>query len=116
VESNAKKGAFLRAAIRETGANATVAPVRIEAYASNMTGRADVVSARALAALPELLPLAAPYLKPGGVMLFLKGQDAVQELDAAFRLWAFDVVSYASVTDSRGCILAIRNVSAKVRP
>jgi 16S rRNA (guanine527-N7)-methyltransferase len=116
VESNAKKAAFLRAAVRESGANVTVAAARVEAHAATMEGQGDVVSARALAPLRELLALAAPYVGSDGVMLFLKGQDAVQELEAAFRSWRFDVVSSASVTDSRGCILAIRNVSAKVRP
>jgi 16S rRNA (guanine527-N7)-methyltransferase len=116
VESNAKKAAFLRAAIRETGAKATVAAERIEAHAPKMAGRADVVSARALAPLSVLLGLAAPYAHKDAVMLFLKGKEHVQELDAASQSWAFDVVDYASATDSGGRVLAIRNLSPKARP
>lgn len=116
VESNGKKAAFLRAAIRETGANASVAAERIETHSAKVAGKGDVVSARALAPLPALIGLAQPYLRNGGVMLFLKGEDAVEELEAAAQRWRFDVVSLPSTTDSRGWILAIRNVEAKVRP
>ncbi len=116
VESNAKKAAFLRAAIRETGVNAAVANERIEVHAAKMAGRADVVSARALAPLSELLGLAAPYAHRDSVMLFLKGREYVHELDAASQSWAFDVVDYESATDSGGRVLAIRNLSPKAAP
>ena len=95
VESNGKKAAFLRTAIRETGAHASVAAERIETHAGRMRGQADIVSARALAPLAELLKLGAPYLAEEGVMLLLKGQDAVQEIDAASQSFAFDVVDFA---------------------
>jgi 16S rRNA (guanine527-N7)-methyltransferase len=116
VESNAKKAAFLRAAIRETRANATVANERIEAHALTMAGRADVISARALAPLSDLLGLAAPYAHQDTVMLFLKGKEHVQERDAAAQSWRFDVVESKSTTDSGGRVLAIRNLSPKARP
>lgn len=116
VEANAKKVAFLRAAIRATGANATVAAERIEAHGAKMSGQADVISARALAPLPELLALAAPYAHAQSVMLFLKGREYVHELDAAAQSWKFDVVDYPSATDSGGRVLAIRNLSRKTPP
>lgn len=112
VEANGKKAAFLRAAIRESGARATVVAERIEKHAP-AAEPADVVSARALAPLAELLGLGAPYLRDGGVMLFLKGQDAVQELGAASKYWEFDVLDHASVTDAGGRVLAIRNLRPK---
>jgi 16S rRNA (guanine527-N7)-methyltransferase len=112
IESNGKKAAFLRAAIRETGARASVVAGRIEAC-TQMVEPADVVSARALAALPALLPLAAPYLSKGGVLLLLKGQDFVQELTAASKSWDFDVLGFASVTDPGGRVLAIRQLRPK---
>ncbi len=116
VESNGKKAAFLRTAIRETGAHARVAAERIEVHAGGMSGRADVVSARALAPLPKLLELGSPYLAKEGVMLLLKGQHAVQEIEQASQSFAFDVVASPSATDSSGCVLVIRNVRPKVRP
>jgi 16S rRNA (guanine527-N7)-methyltransferase len=116
VESNSKKAAFLRAAIRETGVNATVAAERIEAHALKQAGRADVISARALAPLPALLALAAPYAHAGSVMLFLKGREYVHELDAASQSWRFDVIDHESATDSGGRVLAIRDLSPKAAP
>jgi 16S rRNA (guanine527-N7)-methyltransferase len=80
-----------------------------------MAGRADVISARALAPLAELLALAAPYAHAGSVMLFLKGREYLREVEAASESFAFDVVDYASATDSGGRVLAIHNVSPKAR-
>jgi 16S rRNA (guanine527-N7)-methyltransferase len=114
VEANQKKAAFLRAAIRESGAHASVVAERIEDYASSAEP-ADVVSARALAPLSDLIRLASPFLRPEGVMLFPKGQDFVQELDAASKSWDFDVVDSASVTDPGGRVLAIRHPRPKGR-
>jgi 16S rRNA (guanine527-N7)-methyltransferase len=113
VESNFKKAAFLRAAIRETGANADVAAERIEVHGTKMAGRADIVSARALAPLKDLLKLAAPYLRLDSVMLLPKGQDFVQEVEAAAQSFAFDVVDYQSATDSGGRVLVLRHLRPK---
>lgn len=113
VESNTKKAAFLRAAIRETGANASVAAERIESHAKRFGRRADVVSARALAPLPELLGLAEPYCRETTLMLFLKGKEYVREIGAASQSRDFDVVEFASATDSGGRVLAIKNLRPK---
>ncbi len=112
VEANSKKAAFLRAAARESGARVSVVAQRIEEHAP-MAEPGDIVSARALAPLPELLRLGAPYLTADGVMLFLKGQDFVQELGRASKSWDFDVLDSASVTDPGGRVLTIRNLRAK---
>ena len=116
VESNQKKAAFLRAAIRATGANAAVAAERAEEHGPKMAGRADVVSARAVAPLVFLLRLAVPYLHAGSVLLLLKGQDFVHEHEIASKSWSYDVVASPSATDPGGRILAIRNLSSKVPP
>lgn len=115
VESNHKKAAFLRTAARELAANVQVAAERIEAHGPKVAGRADIVSVRALAPLPMLCGLAAPYLHPESTILALKGQDFQRELDEASLSWNFDVISFQSETDSAGRILAIRHLSPKVR-
>ena len=112
VEANRKKAAFLRAAVRETGARAAVVSERIEAFTRHAEA-ADVISARALAPLPDLLPLAAPLLAPEGVLLLLKGQDFVQELEVASKSWDFDVLDSASVTDAGGRVLTMQNLRRK---
>lgn len=115
VESNAKKAAFLRAAAREADAAADIANQRIEAHSVRFGARADVVSARALAPLPELLRLATPYAHAATLMLFPKGEDFRREVNDASQQFDFDVLESPSATDSGSRVLAIRNVSPKVR-
>jgi 16S rRNA (guanine527-N7)-methyltransferase len=115
VESNLKKAAFLRAAIRESGANASVAAERIEEHGPKMAGQADVVSARALAPLPALCALAQPYLREGSVLLLLKGQDFVHEHEAASKAWDYDMVNNSSVTNPAGLVVAMRKLRRKER-
>lgn len=109
VEANRKKAAFLGAAIAQTGARATVRPERAEALAPMAH---DVVSARALAPLPTLLGLAAPFFGADTLGLFPKGREAEAEIEAARREWRFDVVRTPSETDPEGTILAVRHLEA----
>jgi 16S rRNA (guanine527-N7)-methyltransferase len=113
VEANGKKAAFLRAAIRATDAPASVAAERIEAHAKRKAGTADIVSARALAPLPRLLPLAAPYLHPGSTILLLKGQDFVHEDELAAKSWIYDVLTIPSATNPEGQVVILRNLKPK---
>ena len=54
---------------------------------------ADVVTARALAPLPELLELAVRHVHAGTTCLFLKGRDAESELTRAREHWTMQVAS-----------------------
>jgi 16S rRNA (guanine527-N7)-methyltransferase len=108
VESNAKKAAFLREAVRATGAPAQVHCRRIEEFAASFEGRADVVTARALAPLPRLLDQAAPLLKTGAVGLFPKGQDVGAELTEASKYWSMEVTLAQSRSDPAGRIVCMR--------
>ena len=81
VESAGRKCDFLRDAAAAMGlANAEVVCERAEAWSDGL-GRCDVVSARALAALPVLCEYAAPLLRDGGVLVAWKG--AVEDPEAA---------------------------------
>ena len=113
VESNGKKAAFLRAAIRATGANAEVAAERIEEHAAKMAGQADVVSARALAPLKALCGLAAPYLHEQSLLLLLKGQDFVREHTEALTIYDYSWERFPSLTDPEGSVVAIRDLTRK---
>ncbi|MGQ7794402.1 16S rRNA (guanine(527)-N(7))-methyltransferase RsmG [Faunimonas sp. B44] len=110
VEANQKKSAFLRAAIRETGAHAEVASERIETHSARMAGQADVVSARALAPFAELAGLAFPYLSEQGVLLMLKGQEFDHEEREASRHWSYALDVTPSRTDPAGRIVAVRRL------
>jgi 16S rRNA (guanine527-N7)-methyltransferase len=111
VESDQRKGAFLREVIRATGAPAEVHTVRIEQAEPWVS---DVVTARALAPLDRLLPLAAPFLGPGGVALFLKGKSAQSELTAAREWGTFESGLTPSHTDPDGSVVSLRALSARV--
>ncbi len=51
--------------------------------AEDVTVRADVVTARAVAPLPRLAGLAMGVVRPGGMVLAVKGRTAAEELRAA---------------------------------
>jgi 16S rRNA (guanine527-N7)-methyltransferase len=108
IESNGKKAAFLREAARETAVPVTVHAARIEDLES--APAADVITARALAPLDQLLRLAAPMLTRGAQGLFLKGQDIEGELTQATKHWNIDADIVPSRTSTTGRILRVRGL------
>lgn len=111
-ESNGKKTAFLREAARQTGTRAHVHAIRLETLKTETKLPAvDCVVARALAPLPLLLDYAEPFLSHGAVGLFHKGQDVDAELTEATKYWKMKVTKHASLFDSRGTILEIREAT-----
>lgn len=108
VERDRRKAAFLREAVRATAAPATVHAA--DAAALPPLG-ADLVTARALAPLPELLPLVARHLAPGGAALLPKGATADAELTAAAPLWTMRVERFPSRTDPAATILRLTEVA-----
>ncbi len=110
VEADARKAAFLREAARVMGVAVTVHNRRIEALAPFA---ARAVTARALAPLPRLLALAAPFLAAGGVALFPKGARVEEELTAAREEWMMCLERIPSQTDSAGVILRIKGIERR---
>lgn len=109
VESDTRKAAFLREAARVAKLPVEVHAQRIEKVAPLLAPGTQVVSARALAALPKLLDLAAPFLVSGALGLFLKGKDATRELTEAAKGWTLDVELAPSRTDPDGRIVVVRS-------
>jgi len=108
VESDGRKAAFLSAVVRETGIRAEVVAERIESLAPLA---ADVLSARALAPLPQLLGFAEQHLAPGGRALFPKGATHQAEVAESLADWRFDLREHPSKTDPLAVILEIEGVS-----
>jgi 16S rRNA (guanine527-N7)-methyltransferase len=108
IESDQRKATFLREVARATGTPVTVHAKRIEQVAPFP---ADIVSARALAPLSDLLGFAAPFLHPDSLCLFPKGQMAEDELTAASKTWNINVDRIQSVTDPSATILRVSQVS-----
>ena len=111
VESDQRKVAFLRTVAGATGTAVTIYPRRIEALPRL---GADVVTARALAPLASLVAYGLTLLGPGGVCLFLKGQQADAEVEAAAARWAMTVDRLPSLTDSSGVILRLSGLAPKL--
>jgi 16S rRNA (guanine527-N7)-methyltransferase len=107
VESNGRKCAFLRHGARATGAAVKVHDTRLEDVIEDFVGQVDVVTARALAPLPQLLAWTEPLLKNGALGLFPKGQDAAAELTEAAKSMRFNAETIVSRTDPRASILRI---------
>lgn len=114
VESNNKKASFLRNAILETDARASVHPVRIE-DAPREIERCDAISARALSDLPQLFQYAAPWVEQSAsTRLYLhKGRDYAREISAAHGEWGFDLIRHESQIESDSVILEISNLARK---
>jgi 16S rRNA (guanine527-N7)-methyltransferase len=114
VESNGKKAAFLQTIISQTQSPGVVHKMRID-IAQSQIKNIDIVTARALAPLNQLLGLAFPWLSRGAKGLFHKGRDFAQEMDLARDEWSFDLIQHQSKLDTNSVILEISNVSHRLR-
>lgn len=108
IESHKKKAAFLREAVRVTGAPAIVHAERVADFARSFSGTLDAITARALAPLPELLSIAYPLLKNGAQGIFPKGQDVEAELTQATKCWSIQATLVPSRTNPRSRVVVIR--------
>ena len=104
VESDARKAAFLATVAREAD---LPAEVLVERWQKLPPQAADVVSARALAPLAELLAAAEQHRRRGGTGLFPKGETVHQDLAEASVRWRFDHKLTPSRTEPRAAILEI---------
>jgi 16S rRNA (guanine527-N7)-methyltransferase len=115
VESNGRKCAFLRHIVRLTGVPVIVHASRAEAVIGRFAG-VDVVTARALAPLAQLLAWAEPLLTTGSMGLFPKGREVEAELTEAVKSGRFDAELVPSRTDSEGRIVRIQSLKARSSP
>ncbi len=102
IESDKRKIAFLRSVAQATSTKVEVVPGRIEQAPRFM---ADVVTARALAPLAQLVEYSLPFLSANGICLFLKGRQVEREI-AELRQ-PLTVTRFASRSDPSGVVLRI---------
>jgi 16S rRNA (guanine527-N7)-methyltransferase len=112
VEADGRKAQFLREVVRRLDlTNVSVHAARIE----SLTLQVDVVTARALAPLAKLLPLAAPLLVPDGRMIFLKGANVPAELAEARATWFMREQCVPSLADLHGCVVILDEVRRRAQ-
>ncbi|MDD3028759.1 MAG: 16S rRNA (guanine(527)-N(7))-methyltransferase RsmG [Alphaproteobacteria bacterium] len=110
IESIKKKASFLQAVVDDLELDVHVVNERIETIKDF---RADIVTARALKPLPELLKYANRVAGRDSALLFLKGQNLSEELTHAKKYWTFSHRLYKSLSEDSGRILAIKNLQYK---
>ena len=108
IESDARKAAFLREASRICAAGATIINARVEAVEEP---KVDVVTARACAPLPRLLPWIFGRLRAEGTAVLLKGANWRDELTAAEKDWTMTPLEIPSRTDTSGVILKLEGLN-----
>ena len=108
IESDQRKAAFLRSVSRETNTPFTVLANRIEAVDPLQS---DVVSARALAPLVDLLTYTERHVGSGGISLFMKGGTWRNEVTDAQKKWRFTYEAHTSVTHPDAAVMEIGDLS-----
>lgn len=111
IESDARKIAFLREAVRLTSAPVVLHHGRIEQIRPFPV---DIITARALAPVAVLLGYTEPYLALSADRscrcLFLKGRGVEQELTDAEKLWNMNVTRVPSSAGGEGVILILEGI------
>ncbi len=115
IESDRRKCAFMKEVCRQTGIAVDIVEERIESSATHdRVGSADIVSARALASLSQLIELSSPYRHSNSICLFMKGQAVAAELKEAAQHWSFRCDLVSSITDTSARIAVMKRIEAKV--
>ena len=83
LDSLGKRVAWLEQTLPRLGVNANCMTARAEEAAGKLREQYDVATSRAVARLNILLELTAPFVKPGGYVLAMKGSAAQEELSEA---------------------------------
>ncbi|PCJ99207.1 MAG: 16S rRNA (guanine(527)-N(7))-methyltransferase RsmG [Zetaproteobacteria bacterium] len=112
VESDERKGQFMRSVARETGAsNVTIHTKRVEAVTGDFCP--DFVTARALSSLEKLFDYCLPWAQENTDIrfCFMKGGRADEEITQAQKRYSFGYRSVPSLTDDSAQLLFIENLT-----
>jgi 16S rRNA (guanine527-N7)-methyltransferase len=107
IESDFRKCSFLENVSRETFCPVKILNSRLEEF---LEIKADIVTARGLAPLENLLKYADKFCHKDSTCLFLKGKMFEQEIEQAQKKWEFSLEIFPSLTDSTGRILKISSL------
>jgi 16S rRNA (guanine527-N7)-methyltransferase len=110
IEADARKAAFLAETARLIAPATHITATRIETLAAQP---ADVVTARALAPLSNLLAWASKFTSDPTICLFHKGERLDDELTAARVRWMMDIDRVPSVTAPGAAILRVARLRSR---
>ena len=110
IDSLKKKTDFVRQIIKELSLAAKIQNKRIE---KPPTSQHDIIVSRALAPLVKLLTYARMYSNKNTTLLFLKGRNAISEIDIATKVYFFEFEKIKSLSSDEGCVLKINNIKNK---
>lgn len=105
VESDIRKAGFLREVARIMALTTVVLPNRISDIHPQS---ADVISARALAHLSDLVRYARPHAHDQTQFLFPKGSSYMAELESLDHDWQIATGIHSSITDPSAVVLQMR--------
>ena len=112
VESDERKGQFMRTVARETGAqNVTIHTKRVEAVTDDFCP--DFVTARALSSLETLFEYCLPWAQQSEDLsfCFMKGERADDEISLAQKRFNFEYNTVPSLTDDTAQLLFIKKLA-----
>lgn len=112
VESDERKGQFMRTVVRETGAqNVTIHTKRVEAVTDDFCP--DFVTARALSPLETLFEYCLPWAQQNKDLsfCFMKGERADEEISMAQKRFNFEYSTVPSLTDNTAQLLFIKKLT-----
>ncbi len=111
IESDQRKCTFLEVAAREMGLkNLVVKCQRLESLGANPQ---DVITARALASLKNLIDFSAPLRHTETVLLFHKGKRHTEEVVEARQAYEFNEEIFPSALGEGGALLRLTQIKMK---
>lgn len=113
VEPIKKKSDFLKFAAEKLGLEIVVVQERYENIKENNILSADVITARALMPLKDLLKLFSDSIRKGGIGIFPKGKSWEKELNDAKDFWDIKYRLAASETNKDSKIFIIEGLEEK---
>ena len=110
VESIQKKAKFLQLVVDTLGLTVEVRAERVEDLRGPIP---DVITARAISAVDNILEWCRYLCYPTTTLLLLKGEKVLEEIDAAQKRWRFNYALTPSVTSPGGQILSLQGVGKR---
>ena len=116
LDSLGKRIAWLETVLPQLGISAKCITARAEEAVVNCREQYDFATSRAVARLPVILELTAPYVKVGGVVIAMKGSAAREELQEAKKAISLlglklEAVKEFPVDDGEHAVIVFRKIA-----